>query len=86
MRFISHLDLMRLFQRATRRAGIPVTISKGFNPHPRISIQPAVKLGKESYSLEAFFKLDGWMEPSKFKQRLRQQLPEGIEVLEAEII
>ena len=58
MRFISHLDLMRLFQRAARRAALPVTISKGFSPHPRISIQPALKLGMESDALEAFFKLD----------------------------
>ena len=86
MRFISHLDLMRIFQRASRRAEIPVTISKGFNPHPRISLQPALKLGKESNSLEAVFKLDGWINPLEFKERLQKELPEGIKILEVKII
>ncbi len=86
MRFISHLDLMRLFGRAARRAEIPLTITKGFNPHPRISVQPALKLGKESHSLEAFFRLDGWMKPSEFKEKLQQMLPEGIDILEVEIV
>lgn len=86
MRFVSHLDLMRLFQRAARRAGLPVAITKGFNPHPRISVQPAIKLGEESRSLEAVFKLDGWMKPAEFKERLQEKLPEGIEILEANII
>lgn len=85
MRFISHLDLMRLFQRASRRAGIPVSITKGFSPHPRISIQPALKLGVESSSLEASFRLDGWMKPAEFKEKLQKKLPEGIEILEVSI-
>ena len=86
MRFVSHLDLMRLFQRASRRAEIPVTITKGFNPHPRISIQPALKLGVESSSLEAVFKLDGWMKPEEVKKSLQKKCPEGIEILEVDII
>lgn len=85
IRFISHLDLMRLFQRAARRAHIDVSITKGFSPHPRISIQPALKLGKESDSLEAVFKLDVWTKPSDFKEKLQRQLPEGIDILEVTI-
>lgn len=86
MRFISHLDLMRLFQRAARRAAIPVSITEGFSPHPRISVQPALKLGKESDSLEAVFKLDGWMGPEDFKKDLENMLPEGIEISEVKKI
>jgi len=86
MRFVSHLDLMRLFQRASRRAEIPVTVTKGFNPHPRISIQPALKLGVESSSLEAIFRLDGWMKPEELKKNLQKKCPEGIEILEVDII
>ena len=86
MRFVSHLDLMRLFQRAARRAEVPVFITKGFSPHPKISIQPALKLGMESSSLEAVFKLDGWMKPANFKERLQAELPGGIEISEAEVI
>lgn len=82
MRFISHLDLMRLIQRAFRRAGIPISLSKGFNPHPKLSIQPAIKLGTESRSLEASFSLDEYMEPSVLKQKLQEKLPDGIEILD----
>jgi len=82
MRFVSHLDLMRLFGRASRRAGIPVSITEGFSPHPKISIQPALKLGIESEALEAIFKLDGWMAPGDFKRDLQNTLPEGIEIRE----
>ena len=71
MRFISHLDLMRLFYRALRRAELPITISKGFSPRPRISVEPALKLGKESESLELTVKLDEWIKPSLFKEKLQ---------------
>lgn len=82
MRFISHLDLIRLFTRALRRAEFPITISKGFNPRPKISIEPALKLGKESESLELTVQLDEWVRPSLFKEKLQTQLPEGIELKE----
>lgn len=85
MRFISHLDLMRLFQRASRRAGIPVSVTKGFNPHPRVSIEPALKLGVEGPHLSARFKLDGWMRPAELKTKLQEKMPEGIEILEVSV-
>ncbi len=85
MRFLSHLDLMRLFHRAARRARLPLSITEGFNPHLRISIQPAIKLGRESDSLEAIFGLHGWMKPEGFKEMLQEQLPDGIEIIEATI-
>ena len=86
MRFISHLDVIRLFYRALRRAQLPITISKGFNPRPRISVIPALKLGKESDSLELTVRLDEWVKPSLFKERLQEQLPEGIELKETTIV
>lgn len=82
IRLISHLDLLRLFNRALRRSKMPVTISKGFNPRPKVSVTPALKLGKESDSLELQVRLDGWVEPSLFSERLQCQLPEGIELKE----
>ena len=86
LRFISHLDLMRLFQRALRRADIPVTITKGFNPHPRLSIEPALKLGKEMRGLEAVFKLDAWMRPEDLRTHLQEKLPQEIQITEVKII
>ena len=45
MRFTSHLDVMRAFQRGLRRAGLPVCFSTGFSPHPRMSFGPPLPLG-----------------------------------------
>lgn len=83
MRFVSHLDLMRLFERAARRAQLPVRITKGFNPHPKISIKRALKLGIESKTEEVIFYLDGFVDPTEFKVRLNKQLPEGIKIEDA---
>jgi len=85
MAFISHLDLMRLFARAVRRAGVPVCFTQGFNPHPKISIDRALRLGVESDSLEAVLHLDAAMDPGELKERLGAEFPEGIRVLGVKI-
>jgi len=86
MKYISHLDLMRLFQRSARRAGIPVTLTQGFSPHFKISIKRALKLGLESDNEEASFYLEKSMNPREFQERINRQLPEGIHVFNAEVI
>lgn len=86
MRFISHLDLMRLFQRASRRAHIPVTITKGFSPRLKISIMKALKLGVESAGEEAIFYLDEQMSPEYFLKAINRKLPDGIMIGSAERI
>ncbi|MDP2937836.1 MAG: TIGR03936 family radical SAM-associated protein [Candidatus Omnitrophota bacterium] len=78
MKFISHLDLMRLFMRAVRRAALPIKMTEGFSPHPKISLKRALKLGVESDNEEATFVLREPISPDEFKQRLQEQLPEGI--------
>ena len=45
MKYIGHLDLMRLFTRAMRRANLPLKMSEGFSPHPKLSFKRALKLG-----------------------------------------
>lgn len=80
MRFISHLDLMRLFMRALRRADLPLKITQGFNPHPKLSIRRALKLGLESENEEAGVVLKEFVKAEEFKERLQKQLPEGIEI------
>jgi radical SAM-linked protein len=74
---------MRLFQRALRRSGLPITITKGFNPHPKFSMGRALKLGLESDSEEAVFYLDRFINPEEFKKKLNEQLPEGIQITNA---
>lgn len=85
MRYISHLDLMRLFMRALRRADLPVKISEGFNPHPKLSLKRALKLGVESDNEEAAVTLKEFINPKEFQQKLEQQLPEGITIKKASI-
>jgi len=80
MKFISHLDLLRLFQRAIRRAGLPIAYTCGFSPRPKISFKRALKLGLESDNEEAIFQINGWMNPQEFKSRLQEQLPNGITI------
>ena len=80
MRFISHLDLVRLFQRAARRAGLPLAMTEGFSPHPKMSFKRALKLGIESDEEEALFYINGWMNPEEFRRRLQAELPHGIEI------
>ena len=84
MRFVSHLDLMRLFQMASRRAGLPVTITKGFSPHLKISITRALKLGLESPSEEAVFYMDKKIDPIFFIKNINDKLPQGVAVNKAE--
>jgi radical SAM-linked protein len=84
MKYISHLDLMRLFMRAFRRADIPVKITEGFNPHPKLSIKRALKLGIESENEEATIILKEEISPEEFKDKLERQLPKGIEIKNVE--
>ncbi len=83
MRFISHLDLMRLFARASRRAGLPLEMTRGFSPHPKISIQPALRLGAESGSLEAVIGVSGVIAGEELTEKLQKELPEEIEIIKA---
>ena len=84
MRFISHLDLVRLFQRALRRAGLPVTITKGFSPRLKVSITKALKLGVESVHEEAVISTDESVNTDNFIETINKHLPEGIKVTGAE--
>ena len=84
MRFISHLDLVRLFQRALRRAGLPVTITKGFSPRIKMSITKALKLGVESSGEEAIFYMTEKLSPQDFAARINMKLPDGVKVVSTE--
>lgn len=84
MRFISHLDLMRLFMRAMRRARLPVKMTEGFNPHPKLSIPKALKLGKESDNEQASIFLRETVNLEDFRKRLQEQMPGGITIKQVE--
>jgi len=80
MKYISHLDLMRALTRAMRRAGLPLKLSEGFSPHPKLSLKRALKLGIESENEEASIILSLPVPPDEFKEKLQPQLPEGIRI------
>jgi radical SAM-linked protein len=80
MRYISHLDLMRLFMRAMRRAELPLKMTEGFSPHPKLSLKRALKLGVESQQEEASIVLKFPVAPDEFRDRLQKQLPEGVRI------
>jgi radical SAM-linked protein len=84
LRFISHLDLLRLFHRAVRRAHLPVTVTKGFSPHLKVGFPRALKLGLESRSEEAVFHMDTQVEPESFMTSMNAALPLGVRVERAE--
>lgn len=80
--WISHLDLMRLFQRAFKRAGLPLTHTQGFNPRPSVSIALPLSVGVESKCELLDFDLYGESIPcEQIKERLNQALVSGVTVL-----
>lgn len=81
MRYISHLDLMRLFARAMRRAGLPLKLSEGFSPHPRLSLARALKLGVESDREQGSIVLKEFVRTDEVRRLLQEQMPGGIEIL-----
>jgi len=80
VKFISHLDIMRLWQRALNRAEIPLAYSEGFNPHPRISIAAPLALGVTSEAELMDVILSRWSSPHSFSSTVDQQLPCGITI------
>ncbi len=80
--WMSHLDLMRLMQRAFKRAGLPLTHTQGFTPRPSVSIALPLSVGVESVCELLDFDLDGEM-PSfeEITQRLNAALVPGVAVL-----
>ena len=80
VKFISHLDLMRLWQRALNRAGVPLAYSEGFNPHPRMSLAAPLALGVTSEAELMDIVLARWSSPHSFTSAVSRQLPRGIEI------
>jgi len=80
IKYISHLDIIRLWQRALNRAGIALAYSAGFNPHPRISLALALAMGVTSEVELMDIVLDKFITPHAFTAVISQQLPKGITI------
>jgi radical SAM-linked protein len=83
IKYISHLDLTRTWERTFRRAGLPLVYSQGFNPRPRFQIAAGLPVGVTSRAEL----LDVWLmqplEPERVLARLKVVSPPGLEVLDA---
>jgi len=80
VRFISHLDIIKLWHRALRRAGVELAYSEGFNPHPKISVAAPLALGVTSETELMDIYTTGFISPHSFKACIGRQLPSGIEI------
>lgn len=83
LRFASHRDVARAFERAVRRAGVPVSHSHGFSPHPRLSWVSAAPTGAASEAEYLEIGLTRLMEPAQVAAALDAALPDGVDVLDA---
>jgi radical SAM-linked protein len=83
LRFTSHRDIARAFERALRRAHVPMAYSQGFNPHPKISWIGAAPTGVASEAEYVEIQLVEAMEPADLVAMLDSAMPTGLDVLEA---
>jgi radical SAM-linked protein len=82
LRFTSHRDFSRAFERAVVRAGIPMAYSSGFNPHPRISYAGASPTGAASEAEYLEIGLARVTDPAEVRDALDRALPPGLDVVE----
>lgn len=82
VKYIPHLDMLRLYQRAVRRANLPIAYSKGFNPHQQMSFAQPLSVGVTSISeymdIETIYEID----INDFINRLNDCLPKGTFVID----
>ena len=83
LRFTSHRDFARAFERAVRRSGVPIAYSQGFTPHPKISYASAAPTGVASEAEYLEIALQAPMDPAEVRAALDAALSPGLDVLEA---
>jgi len=82
LRFTSHRDFSRAFERAIFRARVPMAYSSGFNPHPRISYAGAAPTGSASEAEYLEIGLAEAQDPAAVRAALEEALPDGLDVIE----
>ena len=78
LRFLGHLDLVRMLLRALRRAGVPLVYSQGFNPKPKVSFGPALSVGLTSEGEYMDFEAWELIDPKELRRRVQAVLPPGL--------
>lgn len=83
VRYVSHLDMLKLFDRACRRAELPVAYSEGFNPHPEFVFGMPLPVGVTSEAEYVDIKLYEKISNTEFKTRLNNALPPAVRIMES---
>jgi radical SAM-linked protein len=83
LRFTSHRDFQRAFERALRRAEVPMAYSAGFTPHPKVSYANAAPTGTGSEAEYLEIALTEARDPDKLRELLDESLPTGLDIIEA---
>lgn len=83
LRFASHRDFQRAFERALRRAGVPMAYSAGFSPHPKISYANAAPTGTASEAEYLEIGLSAICDPEDLRSRIDAALPPGLDIVDA---
>lgn len=81
IKYTGHLDLLKIFQRAIKRANLPISYSKGFNPHQIMSFAIPLPLGMESISEYIDMQFDKDLNSDFIKEELNKNMPIGMEIL-----
>lgn len=84
VKYISHLDFVRLFHRAVRRAKLPFMFSQGFNPHPIMTVAQPLSVGVTSDCEYMSVGFDGDFSENELKERINAALPPGYFILAAQ--
>lgn len=86
MKFIGHLDIMRYFQKAIRRAEIDVTYTGGYSPHQVMSFAAPLGVGLESYGEYFDIEINSITDCEEIKKKLNHAMADGIEILSVRIL
>ena len=80
VKYVGHLDLMRYFQKALRRSGLPLTFTKGFSPHPVLSFASPLGVGITSEGEYMDFSIEYALPVDEIQQKLSSQMAYGVEI------
>ena len=86
VKFLSHLDLLKYFCKAVKRAGIPIAYSEGFNPHPKLAFGPPRGVAIAGLNEFCDIKLKTPMTAEEFVERFNNALPKGIKINSARVV
>ena len=86
LRYTGHLDLHRIWERAARRAELPLAYSQGFHPQPKISLAAALPLGFSSRCEVLDMRLSEELPLEGLKERIQQAVPSALQIIEVESV